>query len=197
MSIQQLIETITTCSPQVAADLLRDHSLRGLLHLPVSDLAKAFAGGCGPGPVARSRGQRLKAALELALRLDELQPPLTFNNPVDVWNHYRRLRFEPVEHLYVLGLSISGEVMVESLVARGGPADTHFAPVDIIRPVLRAEGAYKLVMVHNHPGGKPIPSPADDKVTANVKAMCGHCGLAFQDHIIIGIGSYHSYEGKH
>lgn len=42
-----------------------------------------------------------------------------------------------------------------------------------------------LLLAHNHPGGVPVPSEADCKLTNNIRQLCSLIDVAFLDHIIV------------
>jgi DNA repair protein RadC len=42
------------------------------------------------------------------------------------------------------------------------------------------------VLMHNHPGGGPIPSRADIEMTRVIVEIAKQFGIATQDHIIVG-----------
>lgn len=50
-----------------------------------------------------------------------------------------------------------------------------------------------LVLVHNHPSGKTIPSLQDDKLTERVKKIATLYSITFLDHLIIEKDDYYSY----
>jgi proteasome lid subunit RPN8/RPN11 len=43
-----------------------------------------------------------------------------------------------------------------------------------------------VVLMHNHPGGGPIPSRADIEMTRVIVEIAKQFGIAIQDHIIVG-----------
>ena len=50
----------------------------------------------------------------------------------------------------------------------------------------------KVILVHNHPSGDPMPSKADIELTQKAKQIGELLNIQFIDHIVIGDGSYKS-----
>jgi DNA repair protein RadC len=58
--------------------------------------------------------------------------------------------------------------------------------------------ASSIILVHNHPSGRLVPSKEDDQITSELVQGARLLGLRISDHIIIGGDNYFSYldEGK-
>ncbi len=54
----------------------------------------------------------------------------------------------------------------------------------------------KIILVHNHPSGNPVPSNEDIEFTHKVYKACKLLDIQLLDHIIIGDGIYQSIEIK-
>jgi DNA repair protein RadC len=50
-------------------------------------------------------------------------------------------------------------------------------------------------MVHNHPGGDPIPSRADIEMTRAIVEVAKPLGIEVHDHIIVGRDGHASLSG--
>lgn len=50
-----------------------------------------------------------------------------------------------------------------------------------------------LVVAHNHPRARAVPSDTDDKFTAQMQLLCSLNNVAFYDHIIVGTDGTYSY----
>lgn len=57
-----------------------------------------------------------------------------------------------------------------------------------------AHNASGIILVHNHPGGNPLPSNADVKLTRELRKLAPQLGLRFLDHIIVAAGKSYSFE---
>jgi DNA repair protein RadC len=58
-------------------------------------------------------------------------------------------------------------------------------PMEVFRPVI-ASGAYGFALMHNHPGGDPSPSRADELVTRRLNEAADLLQIRFLDHVIVG-----------
>jgi len=86
-----------------------------------------------------------------------------------------------------------------SLISMGSEGETIAHPADIFRAVI-ASGNQRFVLIRNHPGGNPSPSPADHSITRNLREGAGILKLEFVDHLIVptskipvGIDPYFSF----
>jgi DNA repair protein RadC len=55
-------------------------------------------------------------------------------------------------------------------------------------------GAHAIILAHNHPSGRLIPSDADKKVTSEITIAGNALGITLLDHLIITNYSYLSFE---
>jgi DNA repair protein RadC len=53
--------------------------------------------------------------------------------------------------------------------------------------------ASAIIVTHNHPSGNPRPSEDDRKLTKKLSEAAKMLDIAFIDHIIVGLGRYHSF----
>jgi DNA repair protein RadC len=53
-----------------------------------------------------------------------------------------------------------------------------------------------LVLAHNHPGGNPRPSKADEKLTEQITKACQLFDIGVIDHIVISRYAYYSFLGN-
>ena len=64
-------------------------------------------------------------------------------------------------------------------------------PKDVLAEAVKME-APKIILVHNHPSGDPMPSKADMEFTDRLIAASKLLGVELLDHIVIGHDSYES-----
>lgn len=65
-------------------------------------------------------------------------------------------------------------------------------PREVFRLVVGAPAA-AIVLVHNHPGGDPMPSPDDRRLTERFAAAGHMLKIHVLDHVIIGHDRYVSF----
>ena len=150
-----------------------------------------------PG-VGHAKACRVKAALALATRLGER--PYLRGEPVGgpAAVHARvgpRLRALEREVFVVLALDVKNRVLAERRVAEGGVCSVQLLPRDLFGMLVR-EGAVGMICVHNHPSGDAQPSAADEAFTSRLRSAGELLGVTLVDHLIVGRGSYYSFEER-
>lgn len=81
----------------------------------------------------------------------------------------------------------------DTLIGRGSNTSTVVSIQDIIRRAIAA-GAYGMIVAHNHPSARMMPSQADDNLTRRLIEACRIFDLAMLDHVIVGpCLSHYSY----
>ena len=92
------------------------------------------------------------------------------------------------ECFVVLILNIRRNPRGHMLVSTG-TMDTVLAhPREVFRGAIMA-GASAVILMHNHPSGDPSPSPADIKVTGQMRRAGEILGIEVLDHVIVGDSS--------
>ena len=166
----------------LARSLLEAHGgLAGLLRLD----AKALQRTRGLGP---AKAAQLAAAIELGRRMPRLdaedRPQLS--SPEAVFNYLRgRLQGRSREELHVLSADRGGRLLGNPAVMPGSVHAISVRTADIFREAIVHE-ASSVVLVHNHPSGRPTPSPADVTLTREIAAVGDKLGIRLLDHVIIG-----------
>ncbi len=92
------------------------------------------------------------------------------------------------ELVWVLGVDHAHAVACIRIVAHGTQNRAALTPRDVLTPVVAA-GLPACAVVHNHPGGSPTPSAADEAFTRRVHAAAEVLGVCLLDHFIVGAGS--------
>ena len=91
---------------------------------------------------------------------------------------------EPQECIWILAYDSAMVVQAIVEVGRG----THLS-VDLHLPtalaVVLTAGSERFMLIHNHPGGRAVPSTADLASTKDVMEAANTLGLYFEDHIIL------------
>ena len=165
-----------------------EESLRRIMKAPLSALCEVP--GIGPAKAAK-----VLAALDLGRRAAEESLPgrEQVATARDVYERMRlSMRDLPQEQFHVLLLNRQNEVLREVVVTRGtlDSADLHAR--DVFRAAM-AENAACVVLVHNHPSGRPTPSPKDKELTRQLSVAGRMVGIPVHDHVIIGEHGYFSF----
>jgi DNA repair protein RadC len=147
------------------------------------------------GELTAVEAARLKAALELGRRAVDL--PLERGDSItcaaDVFARLRG-RMGALEHeeLHVLGLDTQNRVVCHFVPAVGSINQVSISAREVFRPLLR-EGAGGAIVVHNHPSGSSLPSPADADLTVRLQQAGALVGVPLLDHVIIARSGHYSF----
>lgn len=99
---------------------------------------------------------------------------------------YLRLNLGNLEHevFWVIYLDSDQHVLAMEEASRGTLTHTAVYAREIVKGALRHNAA-GVVFVHNHPSGKPIPSPADIKLTHHLMEALAPVEITVFDHMIV------------
>jgi len=93
------------------------------------------------------------------------------------------------EQLRVLLLDTKNRIVGQHLVYQGNVNSIQIRPAEVFREAI-LEGAPRVILAHNHPGGDPEPSAEDIQITGLLMESGRILGVEVLDHIIVGYGSY-------
>ena len=96
-----------------------------------------------------------------------------------------------VENFYVVLLDISNGVIGAYHTGKGG-LDSVQVDKRVICSVALIAGATKVILAHNHPSGKLVPSSSDRNITMEIQEGLTTVGVVLEDHIILS-GINNSY----
>ncbi|MEQ8909428.1 MAG: JAB domain-containing protein [Vicingaceae bacterium] len=108
---------------------------------------------------------------------------------MDIWNPDT---IELHERFYVIYLDRANHVLGCIQHSIGGIAGT-VADVRLILATALKARATSLILAHNHPSGRLIPSQADRKLTEKVKDGAALLDLSLLDHLIVTSEGYYSF----
>jgi DNA repair protein RadC len=98
----------------------------------------------------------------------------------------------PHEEFWVLYLNNSNKVLQKSQQGKGGITGT-VADVRLIFKLAFELGATAVILCHNHPSGKLIPSEPDIKLTQRLKSAGQTLEIPVLDHVIVTENGYFSF----
>lgn len=170
---------------EVAQDLLtRFGGLHGLTQIDVPLLRSVKGIGQGKATLISALGElfhRIECqgeTQELSYVLKEMQD-----------------RVADVEEAYVLSLDGRGQVVGKRLVSRGDDSALSLTRKQVLRVALSL-GARSFVLIHTHPSGNPLPSPADLRLTGELFAIANKIGVTMMDHIILARSGLYSFQAN-
>jgi DNA repair protein RadC len=129
------------------------------------------------------------------MMLEEVGEAPQILNGEDIYRYYvATLSDLPVEELRVGILDTQLRLRSDVLISRGTLNGTMVHAREVFKQAI-AEGAYAIVLVHNHPSGDPTPSDVDLKLTEQLMQAGNLLDIPVLDHVIIGRGRYSSMAG--
>ena len=148
--------------------------------------------------IGKVKAIQIKAIAELSLRISQsqLRPHLVFDDPEIVANYYmEQLRHERNEQVVLLMLNSACALIKEHIISVGTVNASLLSAREIFLIALKYDAVF-IILLHNHPSGKPVPSNADIMFTDEIKKAGDLVGIKLLDHIIIGDNSYYSFKDK-
>ena len=89
------------------------------------------------------------------------------------------------ERFLVITLNDENEIISCNAVAEGTVNCANIELVKIVKCVLR-DNASSIIVAHNHPEGKSLPSSADKSFTSGLQDLLDNIGITLKDHLIVG-----------
>ncbi len=123
------------------------------------------------------------------------QEHIKISAAADVYSHISKLfaKSDEIardqEHFWVLSLNSNNVIKFVDLIGIGTINRIYVAPMEIFRRSI-INGAAAIIIVHNHPSGRTIPSKEDEALTNRVIEVSKLLEMKFLDHVIIGDGYY-------
>lgn len=173
----------------VGRELLRRFgSLQGL----AARLPREYAAVPGVGP---AKAAALAAALETGRRaLSAREAPRTLlRSSADVAALFLPLCRGQKREVFRIVLVDNAHRIVRTRAVTVGTLNRALVHArEIFREAI-VEQAAAVILVHNHPGGDPVPSPEDVALTASLVRAGEAVGIPVLDHLIIGAERYFSF----
>ncbi|MFZ4116783.1 MAG: RadC family protein [Chthoniobacterales bacterium] len=169
---------------EVAEDLLEEWgTLRRLAGCSIDTLSQM------PG-IGLAKASELKAAFEIGKRVAAPeQETICIKSGDDIYHAMKSsLQLLPHESLWVLLLDARGGLMEQREIFRGSLSQTMAHPREIFQSAI-VKRAYAIAIVHNHPSGDPLPSPADRRFTQRLMTAGEFLQIPLFDHVIVGTES--------
>ena len=176
---------------EIARDLLAENGnrLSSLALLSTENLK--LSEGIGPDKAAT-----LVALFELVRRMMSEQPERNKTELPDSKSVF--LLMEPKlkgldhEECWLLYLTRNLRLIGIEKLTSGTPTSTG-VDVHMVMTKALAKKAQRIIMVHNHPEGNPLPGQADLEFTMKLKSALTPAGMMLLDHVIIGDGCFYSF----
>lgn len=141
-----------------------------------------------------SRGAQLAAFGELHHRASSRAvPPRYIRRAADVHALVLpHVRGQRKELILILALDASSRVIHLQVVARGDARTCRVPLHDVLRTAIVCRGT-GVVLVHNHPSGRPQPSAEDVAMTRQLSLALRLVNVALVDHVVVTDTEYFSF----
>ncbi|MBQ7059592.1 MAG: DNA repair protein RadC [Firmicutes bacterium] len=187
-------ESSVTLSTRILGELNKydQDPLIALTQMPLASL-REFRG------IGRVKAIEIQAVMEIAKRISGRmiadRKGLTTQDIVGIYMD--TMRFSQREGAWACYFNIKNAMIAEQFLGYGS---LHTVLVDFTQVFKKGLecGAYKFVLLHNHPSGDPRPSRADCDLTYRLEEAGQIMNIPLADHIIIGDKTYYSFveDGK-
>ncbi len=143
------------------------------------------------------KAAQLKACFELAKRIMYYKSKTEYiKSPRDIFNMLHPfMRDLKQEEVRVVCLDKNKKLIKIERISIGSSDLSILHPKDVFRTALN-NGAYYIILVHNHTSGNPEPSAEDIEITRKIKELGDVLEIFLLDHIIIGKDSYVSFKER-
>ena len=144
--------------------------------------------------VGRVKAIQLKALCELTKRMSKAfdASQIQITSPKDVAKILtNEMRFEKREIVKAIILNSKNIIIKIVDICYGGTNSAMLSPKDVLHEAIKIE-APKIILVHNHPSGDPMPSKKDLEFTERLIQASKILGIQLLDHIVIGEFGYSS-----
>lgn len=179
------------CKPAAKDAIKRFKTLRGVLEASIEDLQEIK--GIGPNNVFG-----IKLVLEVArvyLEAGIINKPFVTSSQ-EVFDYlYHTLRGLKKEVFKVIHLDAQNRIIAVVDLSEGTVNSSLVSIRHVIEAAMHHNSA-SLILVHNHPSGKPEPSLNDKKLTCDLVHAARLIQMKVLDHIIIGDNCFYSFAGE-
>ena len=142
--------------------------------------------------IGEATAARLIAAMELGRRFIFIPRELgeTIRTAADIAN-LLMAQMSSLDHeeFWVLILNTKNKLIHIDKLYKGNLNTCYIRVAEVFRQAIRMNAA-AIMLVHNHPGGDPLPSPEDNRATEMIKSAAQILNIEVLDHIIIGGNRY-------
>lgn len=137
---------------------------------------------------------RLVTAFELGKRAFRfVNKEVALDCSKDVYERFgAEMRSFPIEKIVLLSLDSKKRLIKRSIMSEGNILSASSSVKQVLYEAISAHASF-MILMHNHPEGKSLPSSADDMTTALLADTGRLLGLPLLDHLIIGEEGCFSY----
>jgi DNA repair protein RadC len=164
-------------------------SLRGIVEAPLEKLTEVK----GLGEHSAILFKLIKEASERYLRDQLLLTQNVIASPGELITYCQsKMGWLKDEQFRMIYLNTRNQVIEEEVLQEGTVDQTVVYPRKVMERAIRLK-ATALILVHNHPGGSPYPSPEDRELTRTLTQAARNLQIKIHDHLIIGREGHFSF----
>lgn len=164
---------------------LNENSLRFLQTISINELKKIEG-------IGNIKAIELKAVGEIAKRINKPLKNNQIKSQYDIAQLFMaELQNEKSEILKIVLLNQQNVIKKILTLAVGNENNISINIKNILAEPVKMQ-VPKIILIHNHPSGNPVPSYMDIEFTKKLEKACQLLDIQLLDHIIIGDGVYES-----
>jgi DNA repair protein RadC len=160
----------------------------GLGQLSIDELKK-YKG------VGEAKAVAIIAVMEIARRKNAgaNKKNVIVNSSRSVFNHLQPY-FEDLSHeeFYVIYLNRANTIIATKQISKGGISQTVVDGKIVFNYALQCK-ASAMILAHNHPSGRLVPSDSDKQLTQSLSRFGKFIDVQILDHLIINANNYFSF----
>ncbi len=141
--------------------------------------------------VGTAKALAIAAALELGKRRRN-HLGAHIRTPDDIVPYVKHYAMSQKEHFLAITLNGGHDIIKIHVVSVGTVNQTIIHPREVFVDAIK-ENASAIILCHNHPSGKAIPSDKDIDTTRNLIEVSKIVGITILDHIIIDCENFFSF----
>jgi len=176
------------CKPQAKEAIKRFKSLRGVLSAPPEELQRIE--GIGPH---NALGIKLVSEVAQEFLKQKVVDKPAYKSAREIFDYlYHSMRDLKKEVFKVIYLDSQNQIIDIADIAKGTVDRGAVSAREVMESAIK-HSAVSLILVHNHPSGKPEPSQSDEQITRDLVFAGGVMQIRVLDHIVIGENKYYSF----
>lgn len=138
----------------------------------------------GLGPTGTTLLLAVRAVLTLYLE-EKTREGKPISSPEDVVAFVRLvIGAHPRECLMILCLNAANLLIHHEVISEGTVDQAPAYPREILKTAL-LHNATALILAHNHPSGRPIPSEQDRYLTDKIRTLASEFNITVHDHLVV------------
>lgn len=144
--------------------------------------------------IGKVKAIQLRALCELTKRMSTPinTNQIQINSPKDVAELLTdEMKYEKKEKVKAIILNSKNVIIKIADICTGTTNSAMLRPKDVLHEIIKL-GEPKIILVHNHPSGDPMPSKSDFEFTERLVQAANIVGVELLDHIVVAEKGYNS-----